>query len=184
MHKKPTILKTELVARSQLFAIERVELKFSNDAERVYERIKTPDISAVMIVALKDDATVLLIREYACGMDNYQLTLPKGAMDLGESVIEAANRELMEETGYGAKRLRELTRLSLAPGYMGHKIHVVLAEDLFERRLEGDEPEPLEVVEHALENMEALISSEDFTEARALAALFIVRDLVRGKSTR
>ena len=182
MHKKPAILKAEQVARSQLFGIERVELRFSNGEERVYERLKTPDIPAVMIVALKEDTTVLLIREYACGLENYQLTLPKGSMDIGESVIEAANRELMEETGYGAKCLRELKQLSLAPGYMGHKIHVVLAEDLFERRLEGDEPEPLEVVEHVLDDMDSLVASDDFTEARALAALFIVRDIVRERS--
>ena len=179
MHTKPEILKTELIARSRLFGIERVELKFSNGEEREYERLRTPTIPAVMIVALKDDKTVLLIREYCCGTENYQLTLPKGAMDLGERVFEAANRELMEEVGYGAHKFTELKQLTLSPGYMGHTIHVVLAENLYEKRLEGDEPEPLEVIEHSLEDMQTLIGAEDFTEARALAALYMVRDMAR-----
>jgi len=179
MHTKPKILKKELIARSRLFGIERVELQFSNGEEREYERLRTPSIPAVMIVALKDENTVLLIREYSCGTEDYQLTLPKGAMDLGETVFEAANRELMEETGYGARSFTELKKLTLSPGYMGHTIHVVLAQDLYEKRLLGDEPEPLDVIEHALENMDALVMADDFTEARALAALYIVRDRMR-----
>jgi len=64
---------------------------------------------------------------------------------------------------------------------MGHIIHVVMAENLYEKRLEGDEPEPLEVIEHSLEDMDTLIGAEDFTEARALAALYMVRDIVRDR---
>lgn len=176
---KPEILKQEIVARSRLFAVEQLELRFSNGEERVYERLRTPSIPAVMVVPLLDEDTVLLIREYAGGTENYQLTLPKGALDKGETVNEAANRELMEEAGYGAESITELKKLSLSPGYMGHMIHVVLAEQLYEKRLPGDEPEPIEVVPHKLEDLDTLVAAEDFTEARALAALYIVRDIVR-----
>lgn len=180
MPEKPTILNHSIVAHSRLFGIERVELRFSNGEERVYERLRTPRIPAVMVVALKDDDTVLLIREYSCGTDDYQVTLPKGAFDHhGENVFDAANRELMEEAGYGALRFTELKKLSLAPGYMGHLIHIVLAEDLYEQRLPGDEPEPIEVIEHPLEDIDSLLANEYFTEARALAALYMVRDIVR-----
>lgn len=180
MPQKPTLLSHDIVAQSRLFGIERLELRFSNGEERVYERLRSPRIPAVMVVALKNDDTVILIREYACGMNDYQLSLPKGAFDHhGEHVFEAANRELMEEAGYGARRFTELKRLSLSPSYMGHMIHVVLAEDLYEKRLPGDEPEAIEVLEHPLEDIDSLLAAEDFTEARALAALYMVRDIVR-----
>lgn len=182
MPQKPTLLSHDIVAQSRLFGIERLELRFSNGEERVYERLRTPRIPAVMVVALKDEHTVILIREYSCGTDDYQLTLPKGAFDHhGEHVFEAANRELMEEAGYGANKFTELKRLSLSPGYMGHLIHVVLAEDLYEKRLPGDEPEPIEVFEHPLEDIDSLLAAEDFTEARALAALYMVRDIMRAR---
>jgi ADP-ribose diphosphatase len=180
MPEKPTILNHAIVAQSRLFGIEQLELRFSNGEERVYERLRTPRIPAVMVVALKDENTVLLIREYSCGTDDYQLSLPKGALDHhGEHLFEAANRELMEEAGYGARQFTELKKLSLSPSYMGHLIHVILAEDLFEKRLPGDEPEPIEVFEHPLEDIDSLLANEDFTEARALAALYMVRDIVR-----
>jgi len=185
MPEKPTILNHEIVAQSRLFGIERLELRFSNGEERVYERMRSPRIPAVMVVALKDDNTVILIREYACGVDDYTLSLPKGAFDHhGEHVFEAANRELMEEAGYGANKFTELKKLSLSPSYMGHLIHIVLAEDLYEKRLPGDEPEPIEVIEHPLEDIDSLIANEDFSEARALAALYMVRDIVRKRNGR
>lgn len=179
MPTKPKILKREIVAESRFFGVEQLHLQFSNGVERVYERLRSPRIPAVMVVALKNEDTVLLIREYAGGLDNYQLTLPKGTLEHAESLFDGACRELKEEVGYGARRFHELKPLSLSPGYMGHVIHVVLAEDLYPERLPGDEPEPIEVVEHSLEDMDSLVRAADFTEARALAALYMVRDLVR-----
>ena len=88
---------------------------------------------------------MVLIREYGAGVDEYQITLPKGAYEHGEDWRDAANRELKEEAGYGARKLTLLKRMTLSPGYMGHHITVALAEDLYEERLPGDEPEPLEV---------------------------------------
>ena len=93
MPQKPTILDHQLVAESRLFGIERLQLRFANGEERVYERLRTPRIPAVLVVAIKDNGNVLLIREYACGTHSYQLALPKGAMDGQETVFEAANRE-------------------------------------------------------------------------------------------
>ncbi len=183
MPEKPTILSHELVAKSRLFGIERMELRFSNGEERVYERLRTPSIPAVLVVALKDNGNVILIREYCGGTHDYQLSLPKGAMDHPhEPMFDAANRELMEEAGYGANKMTELKPLSLSPGYMGHMIHVVLAEDLYKKSLPGDEPEPIEVIEHPLEDMASLVAREDFTEARSLAALYMTRDIVRARN--
>lgn len=181
MPQKPTILDHELVAESRLFGIERLQLRFSNGEERVYERLRTPRIPAVLVVAVKDNGNVLLIREYACGTHDYQLALPKGAMDGQETMFEAANRELMEEAGHGANQLTELKTLSMSPGYMGHMIHVVMAEDLYEKTLPGDEPEAIEVIEHPLEDIDSLLAAEDFTEARSLAALYMARDIIRNR---
>lgn len=179
MHKKPHILERNITAKSRLFTVETLKLRFSNGQERNYERLVGSGRKAVMVVAMLDDNTVLLVREYAAGLHDYHVSLPKGLVEAGEDVLAGANRELMEETGYGAKRLQELKPLSLSPGYMTHTTHVVLAQDLYEAKLEGDEPEPLEVVPVVLDNLMQLIEREDFSEARSLAALFMVRDMLR-----
>lgn len=177
--QKPQIVSRQSVARSRLFHIESLELRFANGAERTFERLTGSDQGAVMIVAMPDPDHVLLIREYAAGFEDYVLTLPKGLVDPGEDIVTAANRELMEECGFGARRIEPLVELSLAPNYMRHRMQVLLATELYPKRLPGDEPEPLVVETHALEELPALLMREDFHEARAIAALYIARDTLQ-----
>ncbi|MBB3332410.1 ADP-ribose diphosphatase [Halomonas campaniensis] len=179
--QKPEVLERRSVARSRLFHVESLDLRFSNGAERTFERLTGSDQGAVMIVAMPDPEHVLLIREYAAGFEDYVLTLPKGLVDPGEDIVTAANRELMEECGFGANRIEPLVELSLAPNYMRHRMQVLLASDLYPRRLPGDEPEPLIVETHAIEELPALLARDDFHEARAIAALYIARDRLRSE---
>ena len=125
---------------------------------------------------MQDADTVLLVREYAAGLHAYELGLPKGRLERDEGVLDGANREMKEEVGVGARRLTLLTGLALAPTYMANMIQVVLAEDLYPERLEGDEPEELEVVPWRLDNLHELIMRDDVTDGRSIAALFIARE--------
>lgn len=184
MPKKPETLHRQIVARSRLFRVEALGLRFSNGVEVEYERLTSSTSGAVMIVPLLDNHTVLLIREYAAGTERYELALPKGLAEPGEDLLQAANRELQEEVGYAARRLTPLRKLSIAPGYMQHLTHVIVAEDLYPQRLQGDEPEPIEVVPWRLSELPALLESEECSEARSIAALYMVRDLVRERGSR
>lgn len=180
MRQKPTILAREIVATSRLFCVEELQLRFSNGVERTYERLVSRGVGygAVMIVAMVDDDHAVLIEEYCGGTGEYELSLPKGLIEPGEDVLAAAERELKEEAGFGARQLEHLTELSLSPGYMSQKIQVVLATELYEERLEGDEPEPMRVDRVNLRELSALAQNPQFTEGRALAALYLARDLL------
>lgn len=158
------------------YRMERLDLEFSNGERRLYERLHGRGHGAVAVVPMLDAETVLLVREYAAGVHRYELGLVKGRMDAGETPEQAANRELMEEAGYGARDLRMLRTLTLAPTYMSHQIHVVVARDLYPQRLPGDEPEVLEVVPWKLADLGQLILREEFSEGRSIAALFLVRE--------
>ncbi|ATM87837.1 ADP compounds hydrolase NudE [Yersinia massiliensis] len=172
--QKPKILKIETIARSRLFTVEAVDLAFSNGAQRVYERMRPSNREAVMIVPVIGD-DLLLIREYAVGIEAYELGFPKGLIDPGEDVLEAANRELMEEVGFGAERFDYLTKLTMAPSYFSSKMNIVIAHSLYPQSLEGDEPEPLPQVRWPIANMMALLDEPDFCEARNVSALFLAQ---------
>lgn len=181
---KPKITENRTIAQTKLFTIEAINIEFANGNRRDYERLigGSPE-QAVMVVPLLDDDTVLMIKEYSAGLDNYQITLPKGAVDIGESVLEGANRELMEEAGYGSKQLQILKVVSLSPSYMSHCMTIVLARDLYPKRLEGDEPEPLEVIPYSLSALDDWVVQENVTEARAIAALYMTKSLIHKEST-
>lgn len=179
MPDKPKILSSRTVAQSRLFHVEEVELEFSNGVNTRYERLVGSSRGAVLIVPVLDNGEVLLIREYAAGTHRYELALPKGRIEAGEELLAAANREIMEEVGYGARNLLHLTSLTIAPGYLSHTTHVVLARDLHPERLEGDEPEDIEVFPWPLARIEELFGREDFTEARSIAALYMARERIK-----
>ena len=160
---------------------EQVDLEFSNGEKRTFERLMSSGLGAVIIVPMQDTDTVLLVREYAVGVDRYELGLPKGRLDRDETAEQGANRELKEEIGFGARELRILTNLSVSPAYMTAMTHVVLARDLYPERLVGDEPEPLEVVPWKLSELHRLLEHAEVSDGRSIAALFVAREYLAGR---
>lgn len=182
MQHKPRIIHTKELIRTKIFCIEELSLEFSNGEKRIYERMISGRRGAVMIIALTAQQELILVKEYCAGTDDYQLAFPKGLMEQGETPIQAANRELKEETGYGGKSWQQLKTISLAPGYFNHQMYLLFAEELYAEKLVGDEPEPLQVVLWPFTKIEQLLSREDFTEARSIAALFILEKYLNSRS--
>jgi len=177
--KKPQILSVRTAARSRLFHIESVQLKFANGSRREFERIAAgPRAGTALVVAMPDPTTVLLVREYAVGLDRFELTLPMGRIEPGESAIAAANRELMEETGFSAAHLSSLHTLTLAPGIFGYQAEIILATGLTPCALGGDEPEPLELVYWPIARLDKIATTGEISEARTLSSLFLARSIL------
>ena len=82
--KLPEITQRKQVAKSKLFAIEQIDLTFSNGVKREYERMQGSGRGAVLIVPMLDSETMLLVREYCAGTHSYELGFPKGLIDEGE----------------------------------------------------------------------------------------------------
>lgn len=177
----PTILATRRSDTSRFLRAEQVDLEFSNGERRTFERLTGSGLGAVVIVPMRDEHTVLLVREYAVGVDRYELGLPKGRLDRDETVEQGADRELKEEIGFGARDISILATLSVSPAYMTAMTHVVLARDLHAEKLEGDEPEPLEVVPWRLSELHRLLAHDEVTDSRSIAALFIAREYLDGR---
>ncbi len=178
MNNKPRILQRKIHSQSRLFTIEQVDLEFNNGEQRQYERIIAPGAGAVLIIPVLDDEHVIMIREYSVGTERYELVFPKGKIDPGEDILEAANRECMEEVGYRARQLSPFGEMTIAPGYLGFITHTVLAQDLHPESLPGDEPEELEKVICNIHQIEQLLQQETLSEARSIAALYQVRDFL------
>jgi ADP-ribose pyrophosphatase len=85
--------------------------------------------SAVMM-AMDDRDRILLVRQYRLPADDYMWELPAGKVDDGEKPLQAAKRELTEETGYTAKTWTKLVSFFASPGYVQERMTIFLATDL------------------------------------------------------
>ncbi|CRK85552.1 ADP compounds hydrolase NudE [Candidatus Providencia siddallii] len=179
--KKPKILNVQNIIQSKLFNIQSVNLEFSNGVRRVYERMCPSNHEAILIIPMIEK-NLILIREYAVGIENYELGFPKGAIDPGEIILEAAQRELKEEIGYGAHKIIQLAKLTMSPSYFSSRINILVAQNLYNEKLNGDEPEPLEQIKWPISKMMKLLEHPDFKETRNVSALFYLERFLKNKN--
>jgi len=85
---------------------------------------------AVAVVPLLPDAQVVLVRQFRYAVGRWMWEIPAGIIDPGESPLQAATRELREETGYRSRALRSLGEVYTSPGFCRERIHLYVAKDL------------------------------------------------------
>jgi ADP-ribose pyrophosphatase len=85
--------------------------------------------SAVML-AVDEKKRVLLVKQYRLPAEKYMWELPAGRLDAGEKPLQAAKRELIEETGYRARKWTRLASFYVSPGFVQERMTIFLAEDL------------------------------------------------------
>ena len=121
----PTIKNKSIITKTKLFKVEKLDIEFENKVHREYEVISGTGYGAVMVMPILNDE-FYFIKEYAAAVDDYSLTFPKGKIDEGELILDAANRELQEEIGFKSTMLKHIYTLDLAPGYIDHKTYIIL----------------------------------------------------------
>src|SRR5438045_1962694 len=96
---------------------------------------------SVVVLPVFADGKILLVRQYRYAARDYLWELVAGRVDPGESVLEGARRELIEETGYTARRLRQLMELFPSPGFVSERMWIFLATELTEGQATPEEDE-------------------------------------------
>ena len=130
---------------------------------------------AVVVAPLTDEGDALLIVEYAAAFGREILTLVSGSIEAGESLEEAANREIQEELGYRPGRLDFLGELRPFK-YLTTRQFVFLARDLTQSKLAGDEAHAITERRVALNSFAELCQAGELQDASAIAALCLARD--------
>jgi len=87
-------------------------------------------VGSAVIMAVDDRQRVLLVRQFRLPADAYLWELPAGRLDPGEKPLQAAKRELVEETGYRARKWTRLASFLVSPGYVAERMTIFLARDL------------------------------------------------------
>ncbi|AZH30036.1 MULTISPECIES: NUDIX hydrolase [Paenibacillus] len=147
--------------------VDTVELPDGSTGKR--EIVKHP--GAVAVLALHE-GKMLVVDQYRQAMGRCEVEIPAGKLEQGEDPMEAAGRELREETGYTAKSLKLLHSFYTSPGFADEIIHLYVAEDLERGEMEPDEDEFLELFEVTLEEAHTLIREGRISDAKTILAVY------------
>jgi len=171
-------LESELVYDGQLLKVRKDRVLLPDGRKATREYIRHP--GAVMIVAMLDDATLLLERQYRYALRRHFIELPAGKIDGGEEPLAAAARELREECGFEAARWRHLTTLHPVVGYGDESIELFLAQNLGYVGPALDEGEFLEVIPTPFADAIEWVRSGKITDAKTVTGILWAEKFVRG----
>ena len=119
------------------------------------------------------DPGILLIRQYRHAAGKFLLELPAGRMEPGEKLIAAAKRELIEETGYRAKRWSRHASYYASPGFLSEDMNIVLAEDLTHGEAEPEEDERISLHMTPLSQAMELIHGGKIQDGKTLIGILL-----------
>ncbi len=173
----PKIIDKKTIIQTRLFKIESLDIDFGNNNLHNFEIISGSGVGAVMIIPFIEN-DILFVKEYAAAINDYSVSLPKGRIDNGEDILEAANRELQEEVGFKSNELKHIYTLDMAPGYINHKTHVVLAKNLEVSKLIGDEPEELEIIKCKKDNLFNFVNEQKNLDSRAISCIYLLEKII------
>lgn len=174
MPQNKTDFHEALISSTRLFEgkiinLRRDEVTLPNGKTGTREVVEHP--GAVAIVPITNEGQVILVRQYRHPVLQDLLEVPAGKLDPDEKPEACALRELAEETGFTAKKLRKLTAMYTTPGFSDEVIHVYLAEDLVKSDKQPDEDEFINTEIYTLEQVRAMIISGEICDAKSLVAL-------------
>ncbi|NGZ09938.1 MAG: NUDIX hydrolase [Nitrospira sp. LK70] len=133
------------------------------------ETIRHPGAAAV--VPVKDDGTVVLIRQFRHAAGGFIYEIPAGKLAPGEDPLDCAARELEEEVGYRASSFELLSSIFTAPGFADEVIHVYKAMGLTKGRQHLDRDEVLEIIEMPLHQAIARIQDGTIRDGKTIVGL-------------
>ena len=164
-------ISSESVFKGVLLDVRKDRVLLPNGKESVREYIAHP--GAVVILAFLPNGNLLFERQFRYPLRRVFLELPAGKIDPGESIIDTARRELLEETGYTASDWEYLGVMHPCIGYSDERIEIFEARGLHlagEKQL--DHNEFLDVVEVSPEEARQAVWNGQITDAKTITALF------------
>ena len=123
--------------------------------------------SAVMM-AVDDKNRVLLVRQYRLPADKYLWELPAGKVDEGETPLQAAKRELIEETGYRARTWKKMQSFYPSPGFLAEKMTIYMATDLTAGEATPMDDERIEARWYTRKELKELIAAGKIEDSKTL----------------
>ncbi len=160
---------TKNIYKGKVVTLNVETVRLPNGVTVDLETIRHPGAAAV--VPMKDDGTVVLVRQFRHAAGGFIYEIPAGKLNPGEAPLSCAARELEEEVGYRAASFTLLSSIFTAPGFADEVIHIYQATGLTKGRQQLDRDEVLDVVELPLHETIRKIEAGAIRDAKTIVGL-------------
>jgi ADP-ribose pyrophosphatase len=130
-------------------------------------------VGSAVMMAVDEKKRILLVRQYRLPAEQYLWELPAGRLDPGETPLEAAKRELKEETGCSARKWTKLASFWVSPGYVRERMTIYLAQDLTQGEATPMDDERIETKWFTRKELDSMIRSGKIQDAKTMVGYFL-----------
>ena len=163
-------VKSQTIFEGKKFAVRVDEI--TTEPGQTYKREIVVHPGAVVMIPVTDDGQIILVQQWRRAVGKVLYELPAGTLEKDEPPLETAKRELQEEIGFKAGKITSLGGFYSAPGILTEYLHLYLAENLTESRLDPDAHEKIEVHTMPLEQALAMIERGEIEDAKSITGLY------------
>lgn len=164
-------INSEKVFDGKIIKVSVDTVRLPNGKEATRELVKHP--GAVAVVPILNGERVVLVRQYRYPVNGVTLEIPAGKLDVGEHPDNCVIRELKEETGYVANKIKKVTSIYTAPGFSNEIIHLYIANDLHFDKMCPDEDEFINVEIYSRNEIRSMIRKGEIVDAKTLTGLLM-----------
>ncbi len=175
--EKAKILSSETIYEGPVFGLRRDQVIEPTGLRATREVITHP--GSVVVLPVLDDGRIVMIRQYRHATGQYLWELVAGRKDPEETPKQGAARELLEETGYRAKRFTVFLNVFPTPGFLEERMHVVLAEGLKAGDPHPEEDEKIEVRAYKLKEITEMMKKGRLKDAKSIVGILYYLTFLR-----
>jgi ADP-ribose pyrophosphatase len=169
LSKRGQILKSEVLYQGKVFQLQRDTVIEPGGVQAERDIIVHP--GSVVVLPIFKDGRILLIRQYRHSVGEFLWELVAGRKEPQESPMAGARRELLEETGYTAKRMRKLMRVVPTPGFVNEWMWIFAAEGLTEGAAQPEEDEKITPRIFTVRQAEKMIERGTLRDAKSICGI-------------
>ncbi len=180
--RRPKVLHSKLIYSGPVFDLRQERVVEPGGVKVVRDVVV--HCGSVVLLPVFPDGRVLLVRQYRHAVGELLWELVAGRIEPGESPLAAARRELLEETGYAARRFRKLLDLIPTPGYVSERMSAYAAEGLAPGAARPEADERIVARRFTLRQLEAMMRRGTLRDAKSIAAILYYAHLCRRSARR
>ncbi|MBI5698764.1 NUDIX hydrolase [Candidatus Saganbacteria bacterium] len=166
-------IKSKKIYKGRIISVRDDTVRMATGRVTSREVVEHP--GAVGVIALTSKSEIILVRQYRKPVEQVMLEIPAGLFNKGENLAAAAKRELEEETGYKAGKIKKVFSAFMSPGYSTERFHYFLTKDLKKTSQRYEEDEHIKVVKLPLLKAWHMVKSGQIKDNKTIVGIAIAK---------